>query len=98
MSFVGGSTVLFISSHRESERHARHLLHPLGLSVPELTPNRVRVVVFRDEKGIKQPIFDSQQLTNEEGEVRSCDRTKLFPIIPYKDTSWYPQLQLVAAL
>jgi hypothetical protein len=35
-----------------------------------LNPNRLRVVVFRDEKGAKQPIFDSQQLSSEEGEVR----------------------------
>ena len=53
------------------EGHARQLLHPSDLSVPILSPSRVRVVVFRDEKGVKQTIFDSQQVNNEKGgEVR----------------------------
>ncbi len=56
---------------RANERHAQQLLHPSGLSVPELKPKRVRVVVFRDEKGVKQPIFDSQQITHDEEEVRT---------------------------
>ena len=57
--------LLCLPFHRANERHAKQLLHPNGLSVPELNPNRVRVVVFRDEKGVKQEVFDSQQLTNE---------------------------------
>ena len=39
--------------------------------MPELNPTQIRVVVFKDEKGIKQPIFDSQQFSSEEGEVSS---------------------------
>ncbi len=39
--------------------------------MPVLSQSRIRVVVFRDEKGVKQPVFDSQQLPTEEGgEVR----------------------------
>ena len=58
-----------LNPYRASERRAHHLLHPGGLSVSELNPNRLRVVVFRDDKGMKLPIFDSQLYTNEEGEV-----------------------------
>ena len=38
--------------------------------MPVLNPSRVRVVVFRDEKGVKQPVFDSQQVNTDKGEVR----------------------------
>ena len=72
---------------RANERHAQQLLHPSGLSVPELKSKRVRVVVFRDEKGVKQPIFDSQQVTNNEEEVgpslafsSACDSIPILPI------------------
>ena len=37
-----------------------HLLHPQGYNCPDLSEDRVRVVVFRDEKGVKTNVFDSQ--------------------------------------
>ena len=52
---------------RAAEDRARQLLHPAGLSVPVLNQARIRVVVFRDEKGVKQPIFDSQQISIDDG-------------------------------
>jgi hypothetical protein len=42
------------------ERRAKSLLHPQGYNCPDLTEDRVRVVVFRDDKGVKTPVFDSQ--------------------------------------
>lgn len=51
------------------ERRARSLLHPQGYNCPDLTEDRVRVVVFRDDKGVKTPVFDSQvHCEPEEGE------------------------------
>jgi hypothetical protein len=42
------------------ERHAKALLHPQGYNVPELSEDRVRVVMYRDERGVKTSVFDSQ--------------------------------------
>ena len=49
--------------HRARERRARFLLNPSGASAVELSPNRVRLVVFRDDKGQKLPLFDSDTQT-----------------------------------
>ena len=45
---------------RAQERHAKALLHPQGYNVPELSEEKVRVVVYRDERGVKTSVFDSQ--------------------------------------
>ena len=42
------------------ERHARGLIYPNGFSSARINSTRVRLVVFRDDKGVKQQLFDSQ--------------------------------------
>ena len=42
------------------ERHARGLIYPNGLSSARIHSTRIRLVVFRDDKGVKQQLFDSQ--------------------------------------
>ena len=54
--------------HRAQERHAHELLHPGSPTLPDLQPSRVRMVVFRDDRGVKVPLFDSQVHCDQEGE------------------------------
>ena len=53
---------------RAQERHAHELLHPGSPTLPDLQPSRVRMVVFRDDRGVKVPLFDSQVHCDQEGE------------------------------
>ena len=54
--------------HRAQERHAHELLHPGSPTLPDLQPSRVRMVVFRDDRGVKVLLFDSQVHCDQEGE------------------------------
>ena len=66
------------------ERRAQHLLHPQGYNCPDLTEDRVRVVVFRDEKGVKTPVFDSQVHcdTEEKEKVRVFHHVREMVLLP----------------
>ena len=55
-------------SLRAQERHAHELLHPGSPTLPDLQPSRVCMVVFRDDRGVKVPLFDSQVHCDQEGE------------------------------
>ena len=70
--------LVFFSStflcHSAQERHAHELLYPGSSTLPDLQPSRVRMVVFRDDRGVKVPLFDSQVHCDQEGEKVSQDR------------------------
>lgn len=52
-------TILYVPCSAR-ERHAKGLIYPNGLSSARIHSNRVRLVVFRDDKCAKQQLFDSQ--------------------------------------